>query len=30
LDRSLYHLFLNSTLGIDACARLIVQAIQSS
>jgi len=30
LDRGLYHLFLNSTLGIDACARLIVQAIQSS
>ena len=29
-DRGLYHLFLNSTLGIDACARLIVQAIQSS
>jgi len=30
LDRGLYHLLLNSTLGIDACARLIVQAIQSS
>ena len=29
-DRGLYHLCLNSTLGIDACARLVVQTIQSS
>ena len=29
-SRGLYHLCLNSTLGIDACARLIVQAIQPS
>jgi cytidylate kinase len=29
-DRGLYHLCLNSTLGIDACVRLIVQTIQSS
>lgn len=28
--RGLYHLCLNSTLGIDACARLCVQAIQSA
>jgi cytidylate kinase len=30
LDRGLYHLWLNSTLGIDACAKLIAQTIQSS
>jgi Cytidylate kinase-like family len=29
-DRGLYHLCLNSTLGIDACAKLIVQTIQFS
>jgi cytidylate kinase len=29
-DRGLYHLCVNSTLGIDACADLIVQTIQSS
>jgi cytidylate kinase len=29
-DRGLYHLCLNSTLGIEACARLVVQTIQSS
>lgn len=29
-DRSLYHLWLNSTLGIDSCAELIVNAIHSS
>jgi cytidylate kinase len=29
-NRALYHLCLNSTLGIDACARLIVQTIQPS
>jgi hypothetical protein len=29
-DRGLYHLCLNSTLGIDACAKLIAQTIQSS
>jgi cytidylate kinase len=28
LDRRLYHLCVNSTLGIDACAELILQAIQ--
>jgi cytidylate kinase len=28
--RGLYHLCINSTLGIDACAKLIVQTIQSS
>jgi cytidylate kinase len=30
LNRGLYHLWLNSTLGIDACAELIVRIIQSS
>ncbi len=30
LDRGLYHLWLNSTLGIDACATVIVQIIRSS
>lgn len=30
LDRGLYHLWLNSTLGIDACAELIVRIIQPS
>jgi cytidylate kinase len=29
-DRGLYHLCINSTLGMDACAKLIVQTIQSS
>jgi cytidylate kinase len=29
-DRSLYHLCLNSTLGLDACAELIVSAIRLS
>jgi cytidylate kinase len=29
-DRSLYHLCLNSTLGLDACAELIVSAIRTS
>jgi cytidylate kinase len=29
-NRGLYHLCLNSTLGIDACAKLIVQIIQMS
>jgi len=29
-DLSLYHLFLNSTMGLDACAELIVSAIQLS
>jgi len=29
-DRSLYHLCVNSTLGIDACADVIVNAIHSS
>jgi cytidylate kinase len=29
-DRELYHFCVNSTLGIGACARLIVQTIQSS
>jgi cytidylate kinase len=29
-DRGLYHLCLNSILGIDACARLVAQTIQSS
>jgi cytidylate kinase len=29
-DRELYHFCINSTLGIGACARLIVQTIQSS
>lgn len=29
-NRGFYHLCLNSTLGIDTCAKLIVQAIQSS
>jgi hypothetical protein len=29
-NRGLYHLCLNSTLGIDVCAGLIVQAIQAS
>lgn len=29
-NRGLYHLCLNSTLGIDTCAKLIVQTIQSS
>jgi cytidylate kinase len=28
-DRGLYHLCVNSTLGIDACAKLILQTIQS-
>jgi len=28
--RGLYHLCLNSTLGIDACAKLLVETIQSS
>jgi cytidylate kinase len=30
LNRGLYHLWMNSTLGIDACAELIVQSIRSS
>jgi cytidylate kinase len=30
LQRSLYHLCLNSTLGLDACAQLIVNAVHSS
>jgi cytidylate kinase len=30
VSRGLYHLCLNSTLGIDTCARLIVQTIQQS
>lgn len=29
-NRGLYHLCVNSTLGIDVCAKLIVQVIQSS
>jgi cytidylate kinase len=29
-DRHLYHLCVNSTLGLDACAELIVRAIRSS
>jgi cytidylate kinase len=29
-DRGLYHLCVNSNLGVDACARLVVQTIQSS
>jgi cytidylate kinase len=29
-ERSLYHLCLNSTLGLDACAQLIVNAVHSS
>ena len=29
-DRELYHLCVNSTLGADGCAKLIVQTIQSS
>lgn len=29
-NRALYHLSLNSTLGIETCARLIVQTIRSS
>jgi cytidylate kinase len=29
-NRGLYHLCINSTLGTDACAKLIVQTIQSS
>lgn len=29
-DRGLYHLCVNSTLGIDSCANLIAQTIQSS
>jgi cytidylate kinase len=29
-ERSLYHLCLNSTLGLDACAQLIVNAVRSS
>jgi cytidylate kinase len=29
-DRSLYHLCLNSTLGLDACAELIVETVRSS
>jgi cytidylate kinase len=29
-DRGLYHFCVNSTLGIDACSKLIVQTIQSS
>jgi cytidylate kinase len=29
-ERSLYHLCLNSTLGLDACAKLIVNAVHSS
>jgi CMP/dCMP kinase len=29
-DRALYHLCVNSTLGLDACAELIVSAIRSS
>lgn len=30
LDRRPYHLWLNSTLGIDACSELMVQAVQRS
>jgi cytidylate kinase len=29
-NRALYHLCFNSTLGIDACARLILKVIQDS
>jgi cytidylate kinase len=29
-DRSLYHLTINSTLGIDTCAKMVAQIIQSS